>query len=92
MSLFSLIRRLTFFTIAVALPFAAVGAALGRVHGLVVAEGLLLCLLLAASLRAESGILRIYRARQEPPDGVQLSLDRVLAALGGNAPRVRGFR
>lgn len=94
MSFFSLLRRLALFILALALPFAALGLALGRVKGFVAVELLLATFLMFASFYAEKGILNVYGVRHEAPEGARRSLARVLAAMGETdaaAPRVLSF-
>ena len=88
MSLLSLLRRLIVLCVTLSVPFAAVGAALDGRRGAIAGGLLLLALLTLAYLAAEPGIRRIYRVHREPPEGVSRSLERVLAVLGGPAPRV----
>jgi hypothetical protein len=91
MSLISLLRRIVVLTFALALPFALLGLAVARLRGLLAMELLLACGLVFVAFHAEKGILKIYRVRAEAPQGVRQSLARVLARLGGEAPRVLSF-
>ena len=91
MPLLSLLKRILWLAVSIALPFAALGYLAGHLRGVVIAEGFALTLALAAAIRAEKAFLRIYRVKPEPPASVQRSLDRVLAAMGGRGPKVFSF-
>lgn len=92
MSLLSLLARLALFGIVTVSPFALLGLAVGHTLGFACAWLLLaLFLVTGCAVYAESGICRLYRARRDVPDSLRRSLDRVLASLGGGAPRVVSF-
>lgn len=93
MSLASLIRRCLVLLLAISIPFALTGLALGWVRGLVMGVVLGLLLILVAALRAESGLLKAYRVRTEAPAGASRSLERVMecAELTGKQPKIFSF-
>src|SRR5262245_44658185 len=91
MSLASFLRRLFVFGLAMALPAGAIGLSIGWVRGAIVAEAALVLALLLAAWRAEKGISRVYRAREELHDGATRSLERVLATFKGKGPKIRSF-
>lgn len=92
MTLATLLRRVLILVLALALPAAAIGLALGRVRGLIAAEALLGVSLCVVVFRCEAGVLAAYRVQGSAPAGATRSLERVLAPLGGPTPRVRVFQ